>query len=54
MCLQGVHVQNLADMEHAGLTTHVCAIQAGMENYVIKVSGRKLDYKGKHISVAKT
>jgi hypothetical protein len=54
MCLRGVHVQNLAVMEHAVLTTHVSVIQAGMENYVIKVSGWKLDYKDKHISIAKT
>jgi hypothetical protein len=38
MYLQGVHVQNLAGMEHVGLTTRVSAIQAGTENYVIKVS----------------
>jgi hypothetical protein len=42
MYLQGVHVQNHAGMEHAGLTTHVSVNQAGTENYVIKVSGWKL------------
>lgn len=39
MYLQEVHVQNPAGMEHAGLTTRVSVIQAGTENYVIKVSG---------------
>lgn len=42
MYLQGVHVQNPAGMEHAVLTTRVSVIQAGTENYVIKVSGWKL------------
>jgi hypothetical protein len=41
--LQGVRAQNPADMEHAGLITHVSVIQAGMENYVIKVSDWKLN-----------
>jgi hypothetical protein len=49
--LQGVHAQNPADMEHASLTTHVSVIQAGMENYVIKVSYWKLAAKGKTISL---
>jgi hypothetical protein len=40
--LQGVHVQDPAGMEHAGLTTRVSVIQAGMGNYVTKVSGWKL------------
>jgi hypothetical protein len=44
---QGVHAQNPADMEHAGLTIHVSVIQAGMENYVIKVSDWKLTAKVK-------
>lgn len=36
--LQGVCAQNPADMEHAGLTTHVSVIQDGMGSYAIKVS----------------
>jgi hypothetical protein len=40
--LQGVHAQNPASMEHAGLTIHVCVMQAGMEGCVIKVSDQKL------------
>jgi hypothetical protein len=45
--LQGVHAQNLAGTEHADPTTHVSVMQAGMEDYVIKVSDWKLVVKAK-------